>query len=76
MTRYSDHSGGMDGTLFFEYVCDLCGETIQLAEGESLPDGWLWVGVEKGKQFNGHVCPSCRYLGAEQYLAAQKKGAA
>lgn len=64
VTRYSDHSGGVDGVLFFEYVCDLCSKTIQLAEGEDLPNGWLWVGIESDSGSTGHVCPSCRYFGA------------
>ena len=64
MTRYSDYSGGVDGTHFYEYICDLCDKTIQLAEGENLPDGWLWVGTKSDKDTTGHVCPSCRYAGA------------
>lgn len=64
MTRYLEYSGGMDGAYFFEYHCDQCDKTIQLAEGEDLPNGWLWVGVEKDNPSTGHVCPSCRYAGA------------
>lgn len=61
LTRYEDIS---KDELAFEYVCDLCGETVTLKEEESLPDGWLWVGVESDKGSTGHVCPSCRYAGA------------
>lgn len=58
MTRYSEYSGGMDGTNYYEYICDCCGETVQLGEFDPLPDGWLQVSIIH------HICRSCRYAGA------------
>lgn len=68
MTRYESED---TDRLSFDYHCDSCGEVVTLGENESLPDGWLWVGIESDSGTTGHVCPSCRYLGAEQYLTEQ-----
>ncbi len=68
MTRYENLE---TEPLSFDYHCDSCGEVVTLGENESLPDGWLWVGIESDSGTTGHVCPSCRYLGAEQYLTEQ-----
>lgn len=61
VTRYENTDAK---TLSFDYICDLCGEPVTLKEDESLPDGWLWVGIESDSGTTGHVCPSCRYAGA------------